>query len=572
MLQKPLVRSLFEKGVMKFIAIALLLALAACGGGGGSGTPGHNAGMPPAVTFSDGTTAPSNDASSLVEPERGVRLPFPLETWRGHKFEDPVDRRYYRYSEPQQMHYDISRVPVQTAADARQMPVYHDEWPGYVREHIPPRFLENTGSRRRIFVGVDQGTQHIGDLPVTGTRNDTDIRHGHLKDGAGSVSVSEYLSEMRGQYATDAHHRSFGEIMVRYQSPPQVRFGSDASEDDINRLVHAVQLVNTALPPEWKMEIPSDTATSTDPERGIYVRFAPEGQYDGQDGSTGYANSWFSTTHQGGRVIDLHYFTTIVIKRDYASRDDRGGVITLAHEILHALGMHGHVSEPTASIMSDYSVRSDHQDFEQTHCPSRQCVDAAVIRHPLSLLYPVDREALRVLYGLLADDASIADFGPWSATSTHLHGNGAHAGFGVALRNGYAEPWAYGYLPDRDLAANPALAGSATWSGTLLGFTPDAETVAGDARIGVNLDTLAGRADFTALESWAAAAVPGEVGTGSRWGDGDLGYSIEVRGNTFKQTGGDDGILTGIFTGANHEGAAGTLEREDLTAAFGTSR
>ena len=56
------------------------------------------------------------------------------------------------------------------------------------------------------------------------------------------------------------------------------------------------------------------------------------------------------------------------------------------------------------------------------------------------------------------------------------------------------------------------------------------------------------------------------------WGDGDLAYRISVRGNTFRETGGDAGRVTGIFTGRSHEGAAGTLERSDLTAAFGATR
>ena len=102
----------------------------------------------------------------------------------------------------------------------------------------------------------------------------------------------------------------------------------------------------------------------------------------------------------------------------------------------------------------------------------------------------------------------------------------------------------------------------ATWTGALLGFSRR-QPVAGDARIGVNLGTMAGRADFTSLEYH---------GLGTVWGDGDLAYSIAVDGNTFRETGGDDGRLTGIFTGATHEGAAGTLERPDLTAAFGASR
>ena len=83
---------------------------------------------------------------------------------------------------------------------------------------------------------------------------------------------------------------------------------------------------------------------------------------------------------------------------------------------------------------------------------------------------------------------------------------------------------------------------------------------------------LAGRTDFTNLETWAARTVPGEAGTGTRWLDGDLGYTIAVRGNTFRETGGDDGRVTGIFVGREHEGATGTLERSDLTAAFGAAR
>ena len=73
-------------------------------------------------------------------------------------------------------------------------------------------------------------------------------------------------------------------------------------------------------------------------------------------------------------------------------------------------------------------------------------------------------------------------------------------------------------------------------------------------------------------QAWAAGAALGAAGTGTTWLDGDLGYSIAVRGNTFRETGGDTGQLMGIFTGRQHEGAAGTLERTDLTAAFGASR
>lgn len=116
------------------------------------------------------------------------------------------------------------------------------------------------------------------------------------------------------------------------------------------------------------------------------------------------------------------------------------------------------------------------------------------------------------------------------------------------------------------------MAGTVRWLGRLLGFTPSVEAVAGAAEISADIDTLTGNADFTDLESWEANTAPGGVGSGDTWGDGDLNYEIGVRGNTFYQTGGDDGVVTGAFFGPAHEGAGGVLERHDLNAAFGASR
>ncbi len=99
-----------------------------------------------------------------------------------------------------------------------------------------------------------------------------------------------------------------------------------------------------------------------------------------------------------------------------------------------------------------------------------------------------------------------------------------------------------------------------------MGFTPTAKRVVGEAVIAVDLATLHGSAAFTDL---ATVEADGQT---PRWGDGDLRYMIAVRGNTFRETGGDDGRLTGIFAGRAHEAASGTLERPDLTAAFGTVR
>ena len=93
--------------------------------------------------------------------------------------------------------------------------------------------------------------------------------------------------------------------------------------------------------------------------------------------------------------------------------------------------------------------------------------------------------------------------------------------------------------------------------------------MAGGADLAIRLESLDGDLNFTGLEYWPAGAAPGPVGTGSMWQNGDLGYRVEVRGNTFVQNGGDVGAVTGTFFGPAHEGMGGVIVREDLSAGFG---
>ena len=74
----------------------------------------------------------------------------------------------------------------------------------------------------------------------------------------------------------------------------------------------------------------------------------------------------------------------------------------------------------------------------------------------------------------------------------------------------------------------------------------------------------------TDLGPWAGA--PGLASSGTTWLDGDLNYTVRVEGNTFGRTGGGEGRITGVFSGANHEGMAGTLTRDDLRAGFAGTR
>ncbi len=80
---------------------------------------------------------------------------------------------------------------------------------------------------------------------------------------------------------------------------------------------------------------------------------------------------------------------------DAALRNDRTATIPLAHELMHAVGI-SHVSPEFNTIMAaDGSMYATQQYIPQ----------------PLSILYPVDREALRALYGHLDAGDSPDDLG-----------------------------------------------------------------------------------------------------------------------------------------------------------------
>ena len=197
------------------------------------------------------------------------------------------------------------------------------------------------------------------------------------------------------------------------------------------------------------------------------------------------------------------------------------------------------------------------------------------------MVYPLDREGLLAAYNAARHGRSARKRTPEArAVVGHLHPRPRRPRPSGRRRGGVRRGSPQRFRPAMGLRAlslrriseQSRLSGSARWAGRLLGLTPSAEVVAGATGMTVNLATLNGSLNFTSLESWQAGAAPGSIGTGTRWGDGDLGYSIAVDGNTFIQTGGDDGVVTGAFFGAAHEAMGGTLDRDDLAAGFGGTR
>ena len=424
---------------------------------------------------------------------------------------------------------------------------------------VSPRHAKHTPIYRAgdfLMTGVDQRLDPKSFQQSSGLGiNDFDIRYGRRRDGVPEATIEAYLRD------------AFPNGVERFVTTPEVRVIGDAQGWEIERLNAAVQLVNTALPEPAKMRIGSpmpgfslqDTIRNGRRFRDgrelrgiIHVEFVDENNYQRDSGAV----TWNSADEVTG-IIESPYTQMNRGAIANTRERERWGAILLAHELIHALGL-GHVSPSFDTIMEATS------DIYATSQGTPQ---------PLSLLYPVDREALRATYEDLAPGVT-TDFlllSYWEDTK-HISGTARHAAFGVALGYDDAEPWAYGLSPNMALSDNPSLRGSVTWNGALVGFTVERfneRAVTGDARISVDLGTLTGHADFTELESWNLT--PGRLSLGT-WLDGDLGYTIAVRGNQFHETGGDVGRLTGIFVGRNHEGATGTLVRDDLTAAFGAER
>ena len=432
------------------------------------------------------------------------------------------------------------------------------------------------------IVEID-GASHVGAdvaaprdaLSLVARHGNVDVSHGSVRDGVGAAELAAYLeadvasfTSPDGEGGTDTRLVPEGLLLRFAAAPPIVRVAAGTPAGLLDETVRAIQAINAALPRDWRLGFGRDPAPSGAPEPPdgeILVTFAPQEDWppevvapDGEDVGlaepryaivpTGDPQAPFSIEIVAGRIW---------VDPSQTSGRERLGVI--AHELIHVLGR-GHV---------------DAGRFSETLMVAGGAVESSG-----HVLHPLDREALLAVYGRLDSGAlaeSVAEtFGPWSDTSMHVRGvlatEGGEIGFGAALRNGLSQPWAMGSTPSSSLEDNTELSGTARWTGRLLGLTPHAETVAGAVDLTVDVATLSGAAEFSALEYWPADAAPGAVGGGNAWHDGDLSYGIEVRGNRFTQTGGDAGEVTGTFFGPSHEGMGGVLVRDDLSAGFGGVR
>lgn len=487
---------------------------------------------------------------------------------------------------------------------------------------IPPEMLPEIPARHPVqalqapVIDLD-GTLHVGagvappdQLAAGVDYNGVPVLSGRVRDRVGADRVLEYLAKhMDPEY-------SGVEGLSSHAAGPVVHLAEGTSETFAEFTVGAVQLVNAALPYDKRIRFSTEavtplTAIDDVPKGHIYVDFASWADWNAptkppQGEAAAVAESQTSTTLDDrvlARLGSHIWVDTDAILEAFVLNPDTGDwemtvlesyvddsdtiiklfsrdavMHTLVHELLHTLGFTAHVGAERfmESVLNDGST--------QVRRVQRSGLRVTINEHvhiPGHILFQVDRDGLLAAYsrfepGALPEDLTVENLGPWSGTSFHVRGGleftGGEASFGVAFGNGFPQPWAAGPTPWSNLADNTALSETVTWNGALLGMTEAAQAVAGGARMAVQLATLDGTLDFTALEHWEPDQAPQAVGSGTQWGDGDLRYDIGVRGNSFVQTGGDDGEVTGVFLGSAHQAMAGVLERSDLAAGFGGTR
>ena len=402
----------------------------------------------------------------------------------------------------------------------------------------------------QIRVGLD--TRPATTPARTVERDGTTINAGPVRDGRSAQDILAYLE--------DAAPFADNITVRRPVKPYEVLIANEARGELFAYVARAVDLLNAALPADQRLTLTARPAPPHDDFAArltgeVYIAFRdlPEGvagkaESNGVDGRT---------THTYISLDRSSTFDRITYAINNEDRQDRRDQLVhhIAHELVHAIGLVEHPDKVRfADSMMAHSLRWN----------------------PGDALFAIDRDVLAASHQIIAlggDKAAVhEDLGAWNQASMHLmstlEANDAETvAYGVRIRHGFAEGWAEGPHPHGTLADNRALSGTVTWTGGLLGYTPDAQSVAGDAALAIDLAALTGAATFTALEYWT----PG-IGASGPFEHASLHYAVSVIGNRFASTSGDAGTVSGAFTGAGHEGMGGVLWRDDLTAGFGGTR
>ena len=410
---------------------------------------------------------------------------------------------------------------------------------------------ENDETVTEVYIGGD----HMPRERLRHVATENNIRYfiGSSRDGVGVERLNAYRKDLE----TENDSVRFSTSGLRpFARPPKIYLSPNFLEDEnlgiLAAFADSIQILNDALPPEYQLVVEGTKETSIAYSGEIMVHL-------------GSAENVAANCGAGAAACARYeYFPNntdkalVVLPDDMDLSEYMLPRKVIIHELLHALGIHGHVD----SVEFPDSIMGTHGE----HIPNIGFV-----------ISKIDREVLQAIYMSQRTDL-YNDWGEWSDTAHHLAGQseGYDLNFGVALFNGLPMPWAKGTFPDTDLADNADLTGTATWTGSLLAFSGPSP-LAGDAELEVHLDTLSdadSEQDLRFRDIYFLNRFESE--SEDRWfHTRDIDYKVNVAGNGFsnvRDDGYEQGVLVGTFMGPEHEHMGGTVKRTDMVGAFGGSR
>lgn len=356
---------------------------------------------------------------------------------------------------------------------------------------------------------------------------------------------TEYIQSAMQSYAAQSGNWA---PMVQ---PPVIRPAVGTSNEVLGALVLAVNAMNAWLPYDQHIRIGEPIAQFTRDPRQVATGDILLGESslplpDLSPDTLGYA--------QGDPTANGNYLRagTIVLTHVLQSYPLETMINVLMHEMLHTMGMFGHL-DPNTFPDSIMHARVG----ENSYLPT---VDGLTLLMGYTQLRP----------GANAPEINAADLGPWAEDTPALAGSleACACVFGADLIGGHAVSW-FSLEPPEMFVQNLGPTGTASWVGKMVGWTTDQEAVWSDMNLDVSLDSF----DGTSLDGQVAFDNISLYESGTQWGDGALAYNIDVANIYFlSRPDNPEGYVFGFFGGPSLEGAVGTLEHPELTGAFGGSR
>ena len=375
---------------------------------------------------------------------------------------------------------------------------------------------------------------------------------GPSRDGVGV----NYLENFEKDLLSESSDADFAPFSVQ----PYLYFDSDLLKDKNSDILKAVfdsvMILNDALPPEFQVDIRWEYPGGALQSGEILIDLDSPHVVRSECSASAIAcaRTWKTTGETWSSIL--------FIPDDLDTSEFMFPRTVIVHELLHALGIWGHVDsiEFPDSIMGTSGNYLPNLGF---------------------ILSRTDREVLQIMYMSQRTDL-YNDWGEWTDTAFHLMGRSEDGdmNFGVALFNGLPQPWARGVFPESNIVDNDELSGTATWSGGLVAFS-GSSPLGGDVDLTVNIPGLHDPdydhdLNFSDIYFVNRAENQDMSASSDRWFyTRNIDYKVWISENEFGNDwseGYEEGWVRGAFMGPEHEHMGGTVKRTDLVGAFGGSR